>query len=237
MFRTLIKDPKRVKVFNKIFQGFKQLADESSVDVQEILPDYLKGAYSLITGGENGQLGVLYGFGTNLEAVDDIISGDVEESARNLVGQLSPHIRIPLELVSDYNYFKEKPLSEDTSAYSFRNLPEGAKKLMGIESTTFTNDSGKETTTYKINPMTKYAIENFRPATSILKMFNIATDEGLNNEMFLDVLNYMTGVRYQQYDTAYLRRQLENERFKQRMQMLMDEGYVNEYQNYYIPKK
>ena len=54
--------------------------------------------------------------------------------------------------------------------------------------------------------------------------------------MFLDFLNYVSGVRYQQYDTEYLRRQYENERFKKRMQMLMDEGYVNEYKNYYIPK-
>ena len=84
--------------------------------------------------------------------------------------------------------------------------------------------------------MTKYFIENIRPVNSLLKFFNIVTDEGLSNEMFLDFLNYVSGVRYQQYDTEYLRRQYENERFKKRMQMLMDEGYVNEYKNYYIPK-
>ncbi len=235
LFTTMVKDPKRVKAFDKIFKGFKQLADEQDTDIKEILPDYLQGAYSIITGGGE-QVGAIYGFGTNVEAAGELFGRDMKESAQNLFGQLAPNIRIPLELVADFNFFKGKPISEDTSAYSMRNLPENAKKLMGIDSTTFTTDSGKEVTTYKMNPTVKYLVENFRPATSLLKLFNVATDEGLDNEMFLDLLNYVTGIRYQQYDTEYLRRQLENERYKQRMQMLMDEGYVNEYKNYYIPK-
>lgn len=235
LFTTLVKDPKRVKMFDKIFKGFKQLADEQGTDIREILPDYLQGAYSIIT-GDKDQVGALYGFGTNVEAAGELFGRDMKESAQNLFGQLAPNIRIPLELVADFNFFKGKPISEDTSAYSMRNLPENAKELMGIQGTSFTTDDGKEVTTYKMNPTVKYMVENFRPATSMLKLFNIASDEGVDNEMFLDLLNYITGIRYQQYDTEYLRRQLENERYKQRMQMLMDEGYVNEYKNYYIPK-
>ncbi len=236
LFTTLVKDPKRVKMFDKIFKGFKQLADEQGTDIREILPDYLQGAYSIIT-GDKGQVGALYGFGTNIEAAGELFGRDLKESAQNLFGQLAPNIRIPLELVADFNFFKGKPISEDTSAYSMRNLPENAKELMGIQGTSFTTDDGKEVTTYKMNPTVKYMVENFRPATSMLKLFNIASDEGVDNEMFLDLLNYITGIRYQQYDTEYLRRQLENERYKQRMQMLMDEGYVSEYKNYYIPKE
>lgn len=236
LFTTLYKDPKRVKVFDKIFKGFKQLADEQGADIKEILPDYLQEAYAVYMGDEN-QIGALYGFGTNVEAASGLFGRDLKETAQNLFGQLAPNVRIPFELVSDYNYFKGKPISEDTSAYSMRNLPDNLKDLMGIQATTFTNDKGEEVTTYKMNPTVKYAVENFRPATSLLKMFNVFTDEGIDNEMFLDLLNYVTGIRYQQYDTEYLRRQLENERYKQRMQMLMDEGYVNEYKNFYIPKE
>ncbi|MDX9783099.1 MAG: hypothetical protein RBT35_09080, partial [Bacteroidales bacterium] len=139
LFTTMVKDPKRVKAFDKIFKGFKQLADEQDTDIKEILPDYLRGAYSVITGGGE-QVGALYGFGTNVEAAGELFGRDMKESAQNLFGQLAPNIRIPLELVADFNFFKGKPISEDTSAYSMRNLPENAKSLMGINGTTFTTD-------------------------------------------------------------------------------------------------
>lgn len=234
-FATLAKDPKRMKIFDDVFKGLGQLADETGVDIEEILPDYLKEAYSVIVGNKN-QVGAIYGFGTHAEAVGDIIGRDFLDSARSTISALAPAQRMLIEVASDYNFFKQKPISEDTSAYSFRNVPDSIKKSLGIEGSTFTDKNGKEITTYKMNPMVKYAIENFRPASSILKAFNIATDEGVNNELMLDLLNYLTGIRYQQYDTEYLRRQFENERYKKRMQMLMDEGMVNEYKNYYIPK-
>ncbi len=236
-FKTLAEDPNRIKIFDDIFKGLKQMSADLDVDIKEILPDYLDEAYAYYTyNKEKNQVGAVYGFGTNIEAVGDILQPTPRETAQGLISALSPMYRIGLEVATDYNYFKQKPISEDTSAYAYRNLPDSLKEKMGIEGSTFTDDSGKEVTTYKMNPMTKYAIENIRPINSLLKFFNIVTDEGLSNEMFLDFLNYVSGVRYQQYDTEYLRRQYENERFKKRMQMLMDEGYVNEYKNYYIPK-
>ena len=236
-FKTLAEDPNRMKIFDDIFKGFKQMSTDLGVDIKEILPDYLDEAYAYYTyNKEKNQVGAVYGFGTNIEAIGDILQPTPRETAQGLISALSPMYRIGLEVATDYNYFKQKPISEDTSAYAYRNLPDSLKEKMGIEGSTFIDDSGKEVTIYKMNPMTKYAIENFRPINSLLKFFNIVTDEGLSNEMFLDFLNYVSGVRYQQYDTEYLRRQYENERFKKRMQMLMDEGYVNEYKNYYIPK-
>jgi hypothetical protein len=235
-FATLAKDPKRVKVFDDIFKGFGQLADEYDTDIKEIIPDYLQGAYAVITNQKN-QLSAIYGFGTNVEAVGDIIGRDYKETMSGGLSALAPAQRILLETAVDYNFFKQKPISEDTSAYAYRNVPEGLKKAIGIEGSTFTDDSGKEVTVYKMNPSVKYIVENIRPASSLLKFFNIATDEGVNNEMMLDFMNYVSGVRYQQYDTEYLRRQFENERYKERMQMLMDEGMVNEYKNFYIPKE
>ena len=236
-FKTLAEDPNRIKIFDDIFKGLKQMSADLDVDIKEILPDYLDEAYAYYTyNKEKKEVGAVYGFGTNIEAVGDILQPTPRETAQGLISALSPMYRIGLEVATDYNYFKQKPISEDTSAYAYRNLPDSLKEKMGIEGSTFTDDSGKEVTIYKMNPMTKYAIENIRPINSLLKFFNIVTDEGLSNEMFLDFLNYVSGVRYQQYDTEYLRRQYENERFKKRMQMLMDEGYVNEYKNYYIPK-
>jgi len=116
-FATLAKDPKRVKVFDDIFKGFGQLADEYDADIKEIIPDYLQGAYAVITNQKN-QLSAIYGFGTNVEAVGDIIGRDYKETMSGGLSALAPAQRIMLETAVDYNFFKQKPISEDTSAYA-----------------------------------------------------------------------------------------------------------------------
>lgn len=235
LFRIMATDPKKVKMFNNMFAGLGDLADKNDTNVQELLPDYMRDLYSVIMGGGD-QVGAIYGFGTNLEAVGGLLGSDMKETTQNQLALLAPGMRIPLELATDYSFFKDRKLSEDTSGYSMRNLPESVRNLMGVTEKEYVNKGGNTVKTYKVNPYTKYAIENLRPIGSLLKLFDIGTNEGLKNETFLDILNYASGMRYRQYDTEYLRMEVENARYKQVMEDLMDAGYVNQYQNYYVPK-
>ena len=234
-FTTWAKDPKKLYVIDKMFSSLKGLSDDTGTDIQDLLPDYMKDMYTISFG--NGEtVGSVYGLGTNIEAIGDILGNTPKDTLNNIVSMLAPSERVPIELLTNYSFFKEAPITDDTSAYTFRNLPATMKTLLGVDETQYTTKSGETKTNYKINPYVKYFISQVRPISGISKVSNVFADEGVTGENYLEALDYLSGVKYKQYDTDYLRSQVEKERYQKVMQKLMDAGYVNQYSTYYQTK-
>lgn len=236
LITTLASDPKKVGVFDDVFTSLQAFSDENNVDMNEILPDYLQGAYQIRFGGGKS-VGAIYGFGTNLEAVNSIIGRDLKGTGENMISNLAPIPRMPLELATGFNAFKGQKIEDDNSAYAFRNLPESMRNLMGIREEEFTTKDGKKVLNYKMDPTVKYLVENVRPITGAANIANAITNEGMKGEGIYDWLNYLSGIKYKQYDLEYSKAKAESERYKDAMERLTNAGYVSKFQKYYLNKK
>lgn len=131
------------------FKAMRSTGESITPEEQANLPQYLKEKLIQKTGEGKYRAG----FNLPFEQAAQIVSNPLKFAWT----ASSPALKIPGELITGKNVFKGKDIKEDTSGWSYRNAPNFIKKFME-----FNESKGKDGTSYyTVNPMKKYAVENF----------------------------------------------------------------------------
>lgn len=214
--KLLNEDPTRLKMVSKLMEGIKN-GGNLSEEERAALPDWMQESLAIYTGRQGNSLGFLTGLGSSMDAIAGLAGEGGADTGMNILGMMNPVLSLPLQATLDQNFFKGKPISEDTTGYQYQNMPDPIKELLGFREEKYFGSDGQINTTYKVDPWKKFWLEGVigRLMTSSGKISNIAAGD----EDVYGVLNLLTGVRYQQRDMDWeveqRRRELQEELDKQ----------------------
>lgn len=193
------------------------------------LPDWIKSGIA-ITKKQEGNIVELYGsLGTPLEAAFSTIQPN------NVLGSLSPILRVPVELGSGYNFFQGKPISEVTNASAFKNAPQPIKDLIGYTEVTGKNSNGqKYQLSMSLRPAMMDLIMNLPPTTRVLTTLKQVQDANVDNGS--KILQQLVGVRPYSFDLVQEQQKRENELKAKLTNLLTTAGVTAQYTRTYKPK-
>lgn len=193
------------------------------------LPDWIKSGIA-ITKKQEGNIVEMYGsLGTPLEAAFSGIQPN------NVLGSLSPILRVPVELGSGYNFFQGKPISEVTNASAFKNAPAPIKALIGYTEVTGKNSNGqKYQLSMSLRPAMMDLILNLPPTTRVLTTLKQVQDANVDDGS--KILQQVVGVRPYSFDIKQEQQKRENELKDKLTNLLTTAGVTAQFTRTYRPK-
>lgn len=133
--KTLFTNPGRIGQQIRAMQtlgeamGGEQLTEEQLA----VLPEWARRGYNVVIGQEGSHVRLLNSLGTPLEEAFSRGNADAN------LGIISPLVKVPLELLTGYNMFYGRPISELTNADAYQYAPEFVQDFIGYEKVTYTN--------------------------------------------------------------------------------------------------
>ena len=153
-----------------------------------------------------------------------------------LLGSISPILRVPLEQASGYNFFYGKPLSEVDNAAAFRYAPEAIKKFIGFQEITGTRKDGTTFTWYvALNPERMNLLSNLPPTSRVLSTLKQVTNQDVAKEY--RILQLLFGIRPYTFDLEREERNREAENRKKLEDLLNKAGVIYKFEITGIPKE
>jgi hypothetical protein len=120
----MMKQPAKYSMAGKTLRSLSGGTSEERMQVEK-LPDYMKQTPPIRLGGTKENPEYMYGLGLPFEDINRMGFSD-------LISQLSPLIKAPIELKTGYNFYADQPTFKTAKAPSYmRGMPEPIKKLMG----------------------------------------------------------------------------------------------------------
>lgn len=226
--RALITTPGRIaaevhtaSTLGEIISGGESLTDAE----KEKLPDWIKSGMTILTKKNGSQVNILRNLGTPLEAPFMMMQ------ANNVLGSVSPLLRVPVELAGGYNFFAGKPLSEVTNASAFQNAPQVIKNMIGF--TTITKADG-EKWNVALRPATMHLILNLPPTARVWSTLNTMQSQDLTSQE--KTVAGLIGTKISSLDME--EEELKKERILKRQleDLLQDAGVVAKFSRTFIPK-
>lgn len=220
--RALLTVPGRVAIETKLL---KTLGDVISGNAQltkkeeELLPSWIKSGIGILAKKNGETLTILGSLQTPFEQPFQFFQ------ANQLLGSISPLIKLPIELATGYSWFYGKPLSEITNAAAFVHAPQAVKNFIGFRKLVWTDQRGKQHVWYiSLNPERMYLLMNLPPTSrvfsSLKQIENVDLDTGYK------VLQQLTGVRPYKFDLERIQRQKEKEAERKLVDLLERVGVV-----------
>lgn len=226
--RALITTPGRIAAevhaattLGEIISGGETLTDAE----KEKMPDWIKSGMTILTKKNGTQVSILRNLGTPLEAPFQMMQ------ANNVLGSVSPLLRVPVELAGGYSFFAGKPLSEVTNASAFQKAPQVIKNMIGF--TTITKEDGEQWNV-ALRPEMMHLILNLPPTARVWSTLNTMQSQDLTTQE--KTIAGLIGTKISTIDLEeeaakkekVLRRQLED--------LLNDAGIVAKFSRTFIPK-
>ena len=235
MYYLAKEEPNRFKVYGKSLGATRNFEGDLDEEERAAMPEWLNKYVTVRSKDDEGNLSAVTGLGTNIEAAGDFLGDDPKDALLSAMGMTAPVPRMIGELAFDHSAFKDAPISEDTSAYKYRSMPQGFKDALGIREQTYTNNEGEESTTYKMDGKTKYLLENIigRPIGNIAKQASILKGDQPAGR---GILAQSTGLRYNTYDTDYLMYKQNKKEYEEAMEILKRMGIMKQRNYYYYDK-
>lgn len=206
------------------------IAGDKLTDEEEAaLPDWIKTGINILRKKE-GNLVEIYGsLGTPLEASFSALQPN------NMLGSLSPLMRVPVEMASGYNFFQGKAISEVTNASAFKHAPQPIKDLIGYTEVKGRNSNGQ---TYNLSmslrPEMMHLFLNLPPTTRVLTAIRQMTNENVEEDS--RVLQALIGLRPYSFDLEQEAQKRENEMKKKLSDLLTSAGITAQFSRTFIPK-
>jgi hypothetical protein len=226
--RAIINTPGRIaaevhgfETLGEVISGGEQLTDAE----RDKLPDWAKSGMTVLTKKNGNQVNILRNLGTPLEAPFQQIQ------ANNMLGSVSPVVRIPVELGAGYNFFAGKPLSEVTNASAFVHAPKVLKDMIGF--TTVTKADGSKLNV-AMRPEMMHLILNLPPTPRVW-----STLAGLENQELSvqeKTIANLIGVKAYSFDLELEQAKKENILRKQLEDLLTEAGITAKFTRTFIPK-
>ena len=192
------------------------------------LPPYMREDLPIRLGEKNGLSQYLYGLGLPVEDVNNLWKGTPQRTLASMVGELSPILKMPIELGTGQNLFTGEPISENDYVYPFMNQVPGLKQWLNV--TPHTNKDGS--TSYTADPYKLYLVNTLlgRFYTTAGKL----TDD--NTSGAVKFLYGLVGAKAKNVDIEkerYYRNQDEQDALENALE---NKGLLREYQRAYVPK-
>jgi hypothetical protein len=241
--RTLGEHPERI---SNVMKAFDNMGEHASGEEREGLPAYLRSSFAIKMGGdpETGVKQYLANFGTPVEQFADQF--DVSRTpALRAISQLTPPMKLTLELAFGKDSFRQKDLKDVYDAREYKTAPQPVKdflKIKEVEKPVFmTGPDGKA----KPVPGQK-RIQYVADPERLLLARSLFTARGFNtlDQMFggdyqgaAKWLKLLTGMKPQQVDLESVAASEERDRKRQLEDMLKRHGKVAIVNRPFVPKK
>lgn len=174
-----------------LFKALREMQDENGNLVVDLLPSYIEKEFAITKGGDTVT-------GTGLPPIEMLKM--MREPSRSLESGLTPFLKIPLELRTNYSLFKDMSIMEDTSGNFAENYPEPIKKWLQYEEKKVTKKDGTSYTIKRVDPMRKYWLYAL-PSARISSLATTLLGEREQNKL----MNSISGLRTYEFDMQQLR--------------------------------
>lgn len=230
--RSLLSTPGRVSAqvqalgtLGEVLSGGQQL----SKDEYTALPDWMKSGIGILT-KKNGEIvTMLSSLGTPIEQPFQALQ------ANQLLGSLSPIIRLPLEQMEGYSLFQGKPLSDVTNATAYVHAPQVLKDFIGYTSITGHRSDGTPVQlNVALNPSNMNILNNLPPFTRILGSLKQMQAVDVSGQA--KILQQLIGIKPYSFDLVQENQKQQDAMKAQLQQLLTQAGITAQYQTTYIPK-
>lgn len=203
--------------------------DKLTPEEEAALPAWIKSGIAILRKKE-GSVATMYGaLGTPFEAAFSSVQPN------NVLGSLSPLLRVPIESASGYNFFQGKPISEVTNATAFKNAPGPIKKLIGYTEVKAKRKDGTSYTLYmSLRPEMMHLVLNLPPTSRVLTAMKQMENADIDTSD--KILQQTLGLRPYSFDLEQEAQKRENELKAKLQNVLTTAGITAQFTRTYIPK-
>lgn len=174
-----------------LFKALRDMQDENGNIMQDLLPSYIEKQFAISRGGQTIT-------GTGLPPIEMLKF--LQEPVRNFESGLTPFLKIPLEIRTQYSLFKDMSIMEDTSGNFAERYPEPLKKWLQYEEKTIKKKDGTTYTIKRVDPMRKYWLYAL-PTSRLASILSATAGEKEKNK----ILYAISGLRTFEFDMQRLR--------------------------------
>jgi hypothetical protein len=126
--KTLGENPQRI---NQVLSFFQNMGDTISADEKKSLPDYLKESIGIkISDTPEGLKQYVASFGTPIEVFTQLFGSN---PVLRTISQTNPLIKVPLEIGTGKDSFRQKDLKDVYDAREYKLAPKAIKDLLDIK--------------------------------------------------------------------------------------------------------
>lgn len=218
--------------------------ERKTEEEKKFAPDFILAGSNALLARKGDDREFLVGFDMPIEAAFDFFTNPLKE----MIGWMSPVLKMPLELSTGRNFFKEKQIAEDTRGDEFAVYPKFIRDWLEFNERT----AGKGEDAFKIttvNPTKKYMINQLEIFTGLSRitsqgiiqpmdtMIKILNGEELTTvEERTALLRFLTGMRGFTVDIKAAQKAFENNQMDELIRILERNGLVRQFDIDFIPK-
>lgn len=230
--KTLTESPGRVAAE---FTALTSIGDvisggELTKEEREVLPDWIKDGMTILKKKDGSKVELYGSLGTPTEAVFQSIQPNM------ILASISPLLRVPIEQMSGYDFFRGKPMSEVTNAATFKSAPKALKDFIGYTEVQGKTKDGREFTWHvSLRPERMNLVLNMPPTSRVFSSLRQMQAEDVQGQS--KIIQQLIGVRPYAFDIEEEAARREKETMRQLEDIMNKAGVVGTFNRTYIPNE
>lgn len=212
--------------YSGIMKTERALQGDITAEDRDNMNEYMQNQF-LIKSGNN----IISGLGLPLEEA----MNQLQHPLSAIAGSMSPLIKIPLEQVTGYNFYKQMPIEDDSYGKKYSKAPELLKKILDFEDITYGDDQHF----YTVDPIRKYVVDTLgmRGLTTGLSFLNTIdpNSSGAQN-VFNIAQDVLTTIQDTDLSIEDLTKYADEDVEEEIEAYLSRKGTLNEFSSTYIPE-
>ena len=200
-----------------------------SKEDQDKLPDWIKQGIGFLAKKEGEKVTIFGSLQTPFEQPFSAFQPN------QLLGSMSPILKVPLEQMTGYSMFYGKPLSEVTNAAGYRYAPEAVRNFIGYQEVQWESKDGRKGTMYvSLNPERMNLLNSLPPTSRVISALKQVTNTDIDAGYRL--LQQFTGLRPYTFDLDKEAKKRETEERKALEDILNKAGVIYKFEITGVPK-
>lgn len=187
-------------------RGFGE--EKLSADEKEFLPQYITNRLFISYARVNNNVSILDGLDTPMEDFMEILTAP----QREIIGFLTPWIKIPLEGMTGYNFFMERRIDEVTDGKVYEKLPDPLKQWLEyyevrdkntgeITSSVNGHKAWMLSSIFTLSGLNRAILSSSSPVETFDRMYKVLAGERQFNALdTAQMIRMMTGLRFKEVD-------------------------------------
>lgn len=229
---TLLSTPGRIEsqltalnTLGETLSGGQQLTPAE----QAALPDWIKSGIGVLANRRGSTVNILTGFGTPIEQPFQALQSN------QLMGAISPLIRLPVEQASGYSFFQGKMLSDVTNAAAFKDAPAPVRDFIGFTKINGRRSDGTPFTWYEsLHPENMNLVLNMPFGGRVLSALKQMQTQDVSTQY--KTLQQVVGVRPYSFDVVQEQAKRDRELQDKLSTLLTKAGITAQFTKTYVPK-
>ncbi len=196
---------------------------------KKALPDWIKSGIDILKSNKGNNIEIYNSLGTPIEQPFQAFQFN------QLLGSVTPIIRLPVEQMSGYSFFRGKMLTDITNASAFKNSPKVIKDLIGFTKVDAQTKTGKKFVLYQsLRPEMMNLVLQLPPTSRVFSTMRQIQAANVSNGSKL--LQQLIGLKPYSFDIQQQQAKKEKELRRRLEDMLNTAGIVGKYNRVFIPK-